>query len=78
MLCHRCYRICRASTEEMLTWSTWNRPKIEKRAKGGLRINTSKPFTCLICGNTFESKEILNDHKIKEHDFKSISSEGDL
>lgn len=39
-----------------------------------LKINTSKPFTCLICGNTFESKDVLNAHKTKEHDFKIIST----
>jgi len=36
----------------------------------------STPLICLICGNLFESQDILNPHKIKEHDFKIIRTEG--
>jgi hypothetical protein len=39
---------------------------------GGLRISTNKPLTCLMCGKRFESKEILNAHKVREHDFKVL------
>lgn len=38
-----------------------------------LRTSTSKPFTCLICGKVFESEEILNAHKLREHDCKILS-----
>jgi hypothetical protein len=51
-------------------------PEIGLDDQPGLTINTSKPFTCLICGKTFESKEILDAHKQREHDFKIIPLSG--
>jgi hypothetical protein len=35
----------------------------------------SIPLMCLIGGNLFESRDILNTHKTKEHDFKIIRTE---
>ena len=28
-----------------------------------IRINTNKPFTCLVCNKTFQSRETLSSHK---------------
>jgi hypothetical protein len=42
----------------------------------GLTISSSKHFTCLICGKKFESKEILNAQKEREHSLSITSPAG--
>jgi hypothetical protein len=43
---------------------------------GSLRIGRSKPFTCLICNKTFESKNTLDAHKQREHSMSITSPAG--
>jgi hypothetical protein len=54
---------------------TENKPCIHKLTESsGPATEKAKPFICLICGITSESEDTLNSHKLREHDFKDLSS----